>query len=498
MRPPVAQALGLAFAALVVGCSAPEAYHGGAARMGAGGQPGQVNVVGANPGASPSPSPAGVDGVASAPAGDAATSDVVASVAPTVVAADARTIADEAFDHEDAPRGGEAETRADATALSDRADAAAPEASVDAVRETPPEVADGGSASDVHLEDMASADDGAADAAGPVRINCGGPAATPFEADRDFMHGAPANHAVAISLGSAVDPAPIAVYQTARGGTFTYDLDGFRPGSTHLIRLHFAETYFSAAGRRVCNITANGAAFLTNYDIFAAAGAMSTVNIQEGSFSASGSGAWTSCRSSTAASSRASRSAEHGPHVSGVLPREDLTESSLSAMRAHARGVRGDVQYLRDFARHELFVAQEAAHQTVVARQRRNRRVHDAGELLLLEEPVSGRQRIAKQIPLLTRQPLPFASHLPPVIDVEPPRDRVRPANDGRAETIVASVRVQTHQRFVRQIFGEGAIAARPKQKGYETRRRTIVDLGEGSVVAARVAGHGGVEAVRR
>ena len=53
----------------------------------------------------------------------------------------------------------------------------------------------------------------------------------------------------------------------------SYHVGGFAPGSTHRVKLHFAEVYFSAAGQRKFNVDINGSRKLTNFDIFAAAGA---------------------------------------------------------------------------------------------------------------------------------------------------------------------------------------------------------------------------------
>ena len=48
---------------------------------------------------------------------------------------------------------------------------------------------------------------------------------------------------------------------------------GFTAGSTHLVRLHFAETYWTMAGQRVFNLSLNGTAVLSAFDIVATAGA---------------------------------------------------------------------------------------------------------------------------------------------------------------------------------------------------------------------------------
>ena len=104
---------------------------------------------------------------------------------------------------------------------------------------------------------------------------------TPFLADADFAGGGTINHANTIDLSGVTNPAPMAVYQTARTGNFSYTISGFAAGSSHTLRLHFAETFFSAAGSRTFNVSINGTQVLTKFDIFAAAGAKNKAVIKQ-------------------------------------------------------------------------------------------------------------------------------------------------------------------------------------------------------------------------
>jgi len=115
-----------------------------------------------------------------------------------------------------------------------------------------------------------------------VAINAGGPAVsnsnggdTSFVADEYFNGGAiNAISTSAINVtGAGVNAAPMAVYQTARSGTPVYTIPGLAPGAQYTVLLHFAETYFTAAGNREFNVSINGATVLTNLDIYAAVGA---------------------------------------------------------------------------------------------------------------------------------------------------------------------------------------------------------------------------------
>ena len=76
-----------------------------------------------------------------------------------------------------------------------------------------------------------------------------------------------------VDTSGLTNPAPQAVYQTERwGNTFSYTISGLTPSASYQVRLHFAEFVWSGPGQRVFSVTVNGAAFLTNFDIYAAAG----------------------------------------------------------------------------------------------------------------------------------------------------------------------------------------------------------------------------------
>jgi hypothetical protein len=137
---------------------------------------------------------------------------------------------------------------------------------------------------------QASATTSACPTSSGVQINCGGPAVSPFLADADFSGGGTINHANTINLSGVTNPAPAAVYQTARTGNFSYTFSGFTAGSSHTIRLHFAETFFSTAGSRSFNVSINGTQVLTNFDVFAAAGAQNKAIIEQFTENASSTG----------------------------------------------------------------------------------------------------------------------------------------------------------------------------------------------------------------
>jgi trimeric autotransporter adhesin len=112
-----------------------------------------------------------------------------------------------------------------------------------------------------------------------VAINSGGPAVgnvtggdASFVADEYFVGGSSANSGNLVNTSGVTNAAPEAVYQTARNGVATYTIPGLAPGAQYGVLLHFAETYWTAAGERVFNVAINGTPVLTNFDIYATVG----------------------------------------------------------------------------------------------------------------------------------------------------------------------------------------------------------------------------------
>ena len=111
---------------------------------------------------------------------------------------------------------------------------------------------------------------------GGVQINCGNNGAiAPFIADTDFSGGAGKTRNNVIDLSGVVNPAPMAVYQSQHySSPFSYTIPGLAPGSSHVIRLHFAETnpVNNAPNRRTFSVAINGATMISNLDLFATVG----------------------------------------------------------------------------------------------------------------------------------------------------------------------------------------------------------------------------------
>ena len=115
------------------------------------------------------------------------------------------------------------------------------------------------------------------------QIASGSGGSAPFAADNYYVSqgtGADTTGA-AIATAGVANAAPAAVYQGERyGGNVSYTFPGLTPGASYHVRLHFAETYWNAAGKRVFNVLINGVQVLTNYDVYALVG-KNAANVQE-------------------------------------------------------------------------------------------------------------------------------------------------------------------------------------------------------------------------
>src|SRR5258706_6954678 len=108
----------------------------------------------------------------------------------------------------------------------------------------------------------------------PIAISSGSLVGTQnFVRDIGYSAGASNAYPNAIDVSGVTNPAPQGVYRTERWAPTTYSIPNLAPGAAYTVRLHFAETAFASAGQRAFNVAINGTAVLTNYDIFADAGA---------------------------------------------------------------------------------------------------------------------------------------------------------------------------------------------------------------------------------
>jgi hypothetical protein len=110
---------------------------------------------------------------------------------------------------------------------------------------------------------------------GSISIACGSSSAVgSFQADQYYTGGTAYNNTNTIDVSLITDnPPPAALFNNERYGAMSYTIPGFTAGGTYAVTLYFAETYLTSSGGRVFNVSINGTAVLTNFDIYANAGA---------------------------------------------------------------------------------------------------------------------------------------------------------------------------------------------------------------------------------
>ena len=116
-----------------------------------------------------------------------------------------------------------------------------------------------------------------------LAVKPGGSAVGQFVLDAAYVTGGTigAASSATIDTSGLVAPAPQEVYQAERYGNFTYTFTGLISGVSYKVRLHSAETFWTAVGQRRFNVTLNGTQVLTSFDIIAAAGAPNKAVISE-------------------------------------------------------------------------------------------------------------------------------------------------------------------------------------------------------------------------
>ena len=122
-------------------------------------------------------------------------------------------------------------------------------------------------------------------------VHCGGAAVgttntdqRTFAADQNYTGGTAWNangYSYAVDVSGVTNPAPQTAYQDQRYGNMTYTFTNYLPGTNYLVRLHCMECCWNAAGQRVFNVLVNGVNVLSNFDIYATAGAQDKAVIRE-------------------------------------------------------------------------------------------------------------------------------------------------------------------------------------------------------------------------
>jgi hypothetical protein len=121
-------------------------------------------------------------------------------------------------------------------------------------------------------------------------VDAGGGPAGAFLGDRFFSGGTPATSGAGVDTSAVTNPAPQAVYQSERFGSFSFGASGLQPGRTYTVRLHFTEFFWTQPGQRVFNVVINGTQVLSQFDIIAQTGGQNRAAVREFSVPADGSG----------------------------------------------------------------------------------------------------------------------------------------------------------------------------------------------------------------
>jgi hypothetical protein len=114
------------------------------------------------------------------------------------------------------------------------------------------------------------------------QINCGGAAASPYTADQYGSGGTARTVTHTITTIGVTNRAPQAAYQAERYGAVTYTLPSLTAGASYTVRLHFAELYWTATGKRKFNVAMNGTTVLSSFVIYSATGAQYNAIVKDG------------------------------------------------------------------------------------------------------------------------------------------------------------------------------------------------------------------------
>ncbi len=113
-----------------------------------------------------------------------------------------------------------------------------------------------------------------AGAAGPAPMVLGG------STNYHWSAGPPAG-LTAVNTSLDTNPPPQAILNVERWGAAAWTIPGLNPLGGYNVRLHFVDFGSTAAGQRQFNVLINGEQVLTNFDIFAHTGAISTAIAEE-------------------------------------------------------------------------------------------------------------------------------------------------------------------------------------------------------------------------
>ncbi len=116
--------------------------------------------------------------------------------------------------------------------------------------------------------------------ANAILINAGATADiadTDWKADQYFTGGSTYENANEMDLSKLSDPKPpVDIFHRERYGEMTYTIPGLTAGGAYTVTLYNEESYHADVGLRIFSVEINGTPVMTDYDLFADAGAQNT------------------------------------------------------------------------------------------------------------------------------------------------------------------------------------------------------------------------------
>ena len=114
-------------------------------------------------------------------------------------------------------------------------------------------------------------------------VQCGGPASDDFAADENFTGGNVAETKNEPVDTAAANAGPATLYHNERWGEcrYAFPMKPLAAGRHYTVRLHFADTTFTAPGKRVFNVRINGQSVLSDFDVVREAGGKDKAVVKE-------------------------------------------------------------------------------------------------------------------------------------------------------------------------------------------------------------------------
>jgi len=127
---------------------------------------------------------------------------------------------------------------------------------------------------------------------GSISIACGSSANVgSFQFDQYYSGGSTYANTNTIDVSQITgNVPPAALFNNERYGAMSYTIPGFTARNSYNVTLYFTEAYLTSSGGRLFNVSANGTAALSNFDIYVSAGGQNKAIAKSFTTTADGSG----------------------------------------------------------------------------------------------------------------------------------------------------------------------------------------------------------------